>query len=113
MTDECYDKFVYAGEPFSIAAQPGEGERPGCGIVVQDVLDDRLADRLRARPAAVVNAAQELQSHSTSNPVSISQKAAIEALRGPQDEVGVMLEEYRRRRAYVIDRIRRSLTEDD
>ena len=56
-------------------------------------------------PSAVIKACEELQSHSTSNPTSIAQKAAIEAVRGPQEEVGVMLEEYRRRRAYVISRI--------
>ena len=44
----------------------------------------------------------KLQSHSTSNPTSIAQKAAIEALRGPQESVGIMLAEYRKRRDYVI-----------
>ena len=48
----------------------------------------------------------KLQSHSTSNPTSIAQKAAIEALRGPQDSVPQMLAEYRRRRDYVIPRLR-------
>ena len=48
----------------------------------------------------------KLQSHSTSNPTSISQKAAVEALRGPQDSVGVMLAEYRKRRDFVVQRLR-------
>ena len=42
-------------------------------------------------PPAIVGAMTKLQSHSTSNPSSISQKAAVEALRGPQESVGIML----------------------
>jgi aspartate aminotransferase len=48
----------------------------------------------------------KLQSHTTSNPTSIAQKAAAEALRGPQDSVRAMLGEYRRRRDFVIQRLR-------
>jgi aspartate aminotransferase len=48
----------------------------------------------------------KLQSHSTSNPTSIAQKAAVEALRGPQDSVEAMLAEYRRRRDFVVRRLR-------
>ena len=44
----------------------------------------------------------KLQSHSTSNPTSIAQKAAVEALRGPQESVGIMLAEYRKRRDFVV-----------
>jgi len=57
-------------------------------------------------PAPVIGAMTKLQSHSTSNPTSIAQKAAVEALRGPQDSVHAMLAEYRRRRDYVVDRLR-------
>jgi len=49
-------------------------------------------------PTPIVDACNALQSHSTSNVVSISQKAALAALTGPQDPVRAMLEEYRRRR---------------
>jgi aspartate aminotransferase len=57
-------------------------------------------------PAPIVSAMTKLQSHSTSNPTSISQKAAVEALRGPQESVGVMLAEYRQRRDFVVKRLR-------
>jgi aspartate aminotransferase len=57
-------------------------------------------------PASIVGAMTKLQSHSTSNPTSISQKAAVEALRGPQESVGVMLAEYRQRRDFVVKRLR-------
>jgi aspartate aminotransferase len=57
-------------------------------------------------PTAIVGAMTKLQSHSTSNPTSISQKAAVEALRGPQESVGIMLAEYRKRRDFVVQRLR-------
>ncbi len=46
-----------------------------------------------------------VQSHQTSNPNSIAQKAAVEALNGPQDSVEAMREEFDRRRKYVMERI--------
>jgi aspartate aminotransferase len=49
-------------------------------------------------PAPLIGACNALQSHSTSNVCSISQKAATAALEGPQDCVTEMLDEYRRRR---------------
>ncbi len=57
-------------------------------------------------PAAVINGINKLQSHSTSNPNSIAQKAGVEALSGPQDSVAYMLAEYRRRRDFIIPRLR-------
>ncbi|MEP6962667.1 MAG: aminotransferase class I/II-fold pyridoxal phosphate-dependent enzyme, partial [Acidobacteriota bacterium] len=57
-------------------------------------------------PADVSAGINKLQSHATSNPTSIAQKAAVEALRGPQDSVAGMLAEYRKRRDYVMGRLR-------
>jgi aspartate aminotransferase len=57
-------------------------------------------------PKPLIDAMLKLQSHTTSNPTSISQKAAIEALRGPQESIPVMLAEYRKRRDYVVRRLR-------
>lgn len=107
MTDECYDKFVYDGEPFSVAALPGAKENVlvvGSLSKTYSMTGWRIGFGLG--PKEVIKAAQELQSHSTSNPTSIAQKAAIEALRGPQDSVYQMLAEYRRRRDYVVQRIK-------
>jgi aspartate aminotransferase len=56
-------------------------------------------------PPPIVQAMTKLQSHSTSNPCSISQKAAVEALRGPQESVGIMLAEYHKRRDFVVARL--------
>jgi aspartate aminotransferase len=48
----------------------------------------------------------KLQSQSTSNPTSIAQYAAIEALRGPMDSVATMLAEYTRRRERILAGVR-------
>lgn len=107
MTDECYCKFLYAGEPFSIASQAGAKET----VLVAGSLSKTYAMTgwrigFALAPEAVIGAMMKLQSHSTSNPTSISQKAAVEALRGPQDSVAAMLAEYRRRRDFVVARLR-------
>jgi aspartate aminotransferase len=59
-------------------------------------------------PPAVIEASNTIQSHATSNVSSISQKAAIAALTGPQTALAAMLEEYRVRR----DRLHAWLTAD-
>jgi aspartate aminotransferase len=48
----------------------------------------------------------KVQGHSTSNANSIAQWAAVEALTGPQESVGVMLAEYTRRRAWLLDALK-------
>jgi aspartate aminotransferase len=52
-------------------------------------------------PPAVVAACGAIQSHATSNVSSITQKAALAALTGPQEVVRLMLHEYRARRDYL------------
>lgn len=47
-----------------------------------------------------------VQSHQTSNPNSIAQKAAVEALNGPQDTVSTMREEFDKRRTFIYNRIK-------
>lgn len=107
MTDECYCRFLYEGEPFSIAATPGAKDN----VVVAGSLSKTYAMTgwrigFALAPKAIIGAMMKLQSHCTSNPTSIAQRAAIEALQGPQDSVGVMLAEYRKRRDFVVERLR-------
>src|SRR5216684_93415 len=107
MTDECYHRFLYDSEPFSMASLPGAKDT----VVVAGSLSKTYAMTgwrigFCLAPAAVTAGITKLQSHSTSNPTSIAQKAAVEALRGPQESVGVMLAEYRKRRDYVVQRLR-------
>src|ERR1700677_1191260 len=98
MTDECYCKFLYDSAPFSIASLPGAKDTvlvAGTVSKTYSMTGWRIGFALA--PAPIVGAMLKLQSHSTSNPTSVSQKAAVEALRGPQDSVGVMLAEDRKR----------------
>jgi len=109
ITDECYCHFLYGDEkPFSIAAVKGAKET----VIVAGSLSKTYAMTgwrigFGLGPKTVIDAVIKLQSHMTSNPTSIAQKAAVEALRGPQESVGQMLAEYRRRRGFVVDRLRR------
>ncbi len=107
LTDECYCHFLYDGKPFSIASMPGAKET----VLVAGTLSKTYAMTgwrvgFGLVPQPVAGAMLKLQSHSTSNPTSISQKAAVEALRGPQESVQIMLAEYRKRRDFVVRRLR-------
>ena len=107
MTDECYCFFLYDSEPFSIASLPGAKET----VLVAGSLSKTYAMTgwrigFGLMPAPIIAAMTKLQRHSTSNPTSIAQKAAAEALRGPQESVKTMLAEYRRRRDFVVARLR-------
>jgi aspartate aminotransferase len=107
MTDECYCEILYDSQPFSIASLPGAKDT----VLVAGSLSKTYAMTgwrigFGLAPAPIVAAMTKLQSHSTSNPTSIAQKAAVEALRGPQDSVAAMLAEYRRRRDFVVQRLR-------
>ena len=106
MTDECYCQFLYDEKPFSIASLPGAKET----VIVAGSLSKTYAMTgwrigFVLAPASVIMAITKLQSHSTSNPTSIAQKAAIEAATGPQESVATMLAEYRVRRDYVVKRL--------
>lgn len=107
MTDECYCRFLYDSEPFSIASAPGAKDT----VIVAGSLSKTYAMTgwrigFALGPKPVIDAMMKLQSHSTSNPTSIAQKAAVEALRGPQASIDVMLAAYKERRRFVIDRLR-------
>ena len=108
LSDECYSKFLYDGKkPYSIASKP-EFRRH---VVIAGSLSKTYAMTgwrigYVLGPRDVVSAVQKLQSHSTSNPTSISQKAALEAVTGSQDSVQRMLAEYAKRRTFVVERLR-------
>ena len=108
LSDECYSHFVYAGAPFSVGSLPGAREN----AIVAGSLSKTFAMTgwrigfALARPE-LIRAMMKLQSHSTSNPNSIAQKAAVEALTGPQEVVGMMRQEYQRRRDVVVDGLNR------
>jgi len=107
MTDECYCRFLYGGEPFSIASMPGAKEH----VIIAGSLSKTYAMTgwrigFALAPKPLIDGMMKLQSHTTSNPTSFAQKGAIEALRGSQDSIPIMLAEYRKRRDFVVNRLR-------
>ena len=108
LSDECYSHFLYDGrKPFSVASHTDLKSHiiiAGSVSKTYSMTGWRIGYIL-ARPE-IIGAVVKLQSHSTSNPTSISQKAALEALTGPQESVGVMLAEYAKRKKFVLDRLR-------
>ena len=106
LSDECYCHFVYDGQPFSLGSS-----RDREHLLVVDSLSKTYAMTGWRVGFALGNAKLlanmvKLQSHSTSNPPSLAQKAAVEAFRAPQDCVRAMLAEYRRRRDRVVAGLR-------
>ena len=107
LSDECYARFLYDGlKPFSLGSRPEFRDT----VVIAGSLSKTYAMTgwrigYVLGPKELIAAVQKIQSHSTSNPTSISQKAALEALTGPQDSVAMMLAEYSRRRDFVVERL--------
>jgi aspartate/methionine/tyrosine aminotransferase len=104
LSDEIYDRLIYEGEHCSITQFPGmkektiilngfsktyamTGWRMGYGVMRPDL-------------AAQITL---LMTNSNSCTASFTQIAGVEALTGPQDSVDVMREEFRRRRAVIVD----------
>jgi len=110
ISDEIYEKLIYDGfQHFSIASLGPEIK--DLTIVVNGVSKSHAMTGWRigyaAGPQDVITAMANIQSQSTSNPTSISQKAAVEALRGPQDFIQVMNSEFDKRRKYMVERLNR------
>ena len=105
LSDDCYLQFVYPpSRPFT-AGQLADELRSRvivCGSFSKTYAMTGWRVGFALGPKEWIQAMLKIQSHSTSNATSISQKAAIEAATGPQDSLGVMLEEYRRRRDWLI-----------
>src|SRR5271169_4815399 len=107
ISDECYVYLNYTGKLFSVGALRDFREH----MVIVGSLSKTYAMtgwRLgyALGPSAVVGAMQKLQSQSTSNPTSIVQKAAVAALKGPQQCVTDMRAEYIHLRDHVVNGLR-------
>ncbi|MDA8424338.1 MAG: pyridoxal phosphate-dependent aminotransferase [Nitrospiraceae bacterium] len=108
ISDEIYEKLIYDGFTHTSIASLGK-EIKDLTIVVNGVSKSHAMTGWRigyaAGPKDVITAMTNIQSQSTSNPSSISQKAAVEALRGPQDFIGTMNVEFDKRRKYMVERL--------
>lgn len=109
VTDECYLHFVYPpAEVFSAAKLPAELRTRLCiaGSFSKTYAMTGWRIGYALAPADWTKAMLKVQSHSTSNPTSIAQWAAIGALNGPQESVATMLAKYTRRRAWLLAALR-------
>ncbi len=106
ISDEIYEKIIYNKFPFSSIAMVSEDVKR-LSVVVNGVSKSYAMTGWRigyaAGPEDIISAMTKIQSQNTSNPTSISQKAAVEALNGDQGTIDEMVEEFGKRRNYIVD----------
>ncbi|MFA7432316.1 MAG: pyridoxal phosphate-dependent aminotransferase [Gemmobacter sp.] len=105
MTDDMYEHLVFDGFEFVTPAQvePGLYDRTlTCNGVSKAYAMTGWRIGYAAGPEALIKAIGKVQSQSTSNPCSISQWAAVEALNGPQDYIAESRAAFQRRRDLVV-----------
>lgn len=108
VSDEVYECFVYNGiKQLSIASLNDE-------IMEKTVISNSFSKTYSmtgwrigytAGPKDVIASIKRLQDHMTSNPTSIAQMAALEALNGPQDSIKKMIEAFDKRRMVMVTRL--------
>jgi len=104
-TDDMYEHIYWADEPFCniLNANPDFYDRT---LVMNGVSKAYSMTGWRigyaAGPANLIAAMKKVQSQSTSNPASISQAAAVEALNGDQTCIQTMLAEFKKRHDFVV-----------
>ena len=104
VSDECYEALTFEGHHQSIASFGPEIKALTLTINTCSKAYAMTGWRigLAAGPCALIRAMTDVQSQVTSNPSSIAQWAAIEALVGPQDDVAKMAGEFDRRRRLIV-----------
>jgi aspartate aminotransferase len=105
LSDDIYEHLVYDGFKFSTPAQV-EPKLKDRTLTLNGVSKAYSMTGWRigygGAPAELIKAIGKLQSQSTSNPCSISQWAAVEALRGPQDFLKEWVKSFQERRDLVV-----------
>lgn len=108
LSDEIYERLLYRGARFTSIASLGE-EIKARTLVVNGVSKTYAMTGWRigyaAGDADLIAAMNRIQSHSTSNPCSISQKAALAAITGPDEPIQHMVEQFRVRGEYMHERL--------
>ncbi|HJR59486.1 MAG TPA: pyridoxal phosphate-dependent aminotransferase [Vicinamibacterales bacterium] len=106
LLDLCYERLIYDRTPHNLPAvlvARMKDHTVLCGSASKSYAMTGWRCGWALGPAALVSACNALQSHSTSNVCSITQKAAAAALTGSQDCVTAMLDEYRSRRDQLCE----------
>lgn len=110
ISDEIYDKLLYGGIKAGHMAAVSQ-EMMDRTLLVNGVSKTYAMTGWRIGfalgPEDLISAMDTVQGQSTSNPTSIAQKAAVAALRGPQDCVTEMVREFDRRRRFMVERLNR------
>lgn len=108
ISDEIYEKLLYGNSSHISIASLSE-DAYNRTIVINGVSKAYAMTGWRIGYAAaskeIVALMSNIQSHTTSNPNSIAQYASVEALNGPQEDVHKMVEQFRLRRDYMVERI--------
>lgn len=108
IADDIYEKIVYDGFQIDniVALCPALRDRT---IIINGVSKTYAMTGWRIGyalgPSDVIAAAAKIQSQSTSNATSIAQAAALEAIRGPQEEIAPMVREFHKRRNAIVDKL--------
>lgn len=108
ISDEIYEKLIYGDKKhISIASISDDAfERT---IVINGVSKSYAMTGWRigytAADEKLIKIMSNIQSHTTSNPNSIAQYASVEALNGEQKSLEVMVNEFAKRRNYMVDKI--------
>lgn len=105
ISDEVYEFFIYDGkEHLSIASLNDDIKKLTITANAVSKTYSMTGWRIGycGGPGEIVKAMTDFQSHTTSNPTSISQMAALEALNGPQDSVKKMVNEFDKRRKFMF-----------
>lgn len=108
ISDEIYEKVVYDGFKHVSIASLGEAIKKLTVVVngaskVYSMTGWRMG--FSAGPKELISAMTKIQGQVTSNINSITQKACVEAYRGPQDAVARMVAEFAKRRDYIVKRL--------
>jgi aspartate/methionine/tyrosine aminotransferase len=108
ISDEIYAKLIYDDFKYVSFAALGDDIKKKT-VLINGVSKSYSMTGWRigyaAGPVDIISGMGKIQSHTTSNACSISQKASLEALAGPQHEVSRMTAEFQRRRNYVLQRL--------
>ncbi len=109
ISDEIYEKLIYSKDKKHISIASLGKEIYDRTITVNGMSKSYAMTGWRigytASSVEIANLMSSLQSHMTSNPNSIAQKAALAAVEGPQDCVEEMRKQFEKRRDYIYDRV--------